>query len=78
VRTRDAYKLVYPRVLSAIQSGLDVKVEYIDYDGKLPTPEVSNEAPPDMIQTKQDMEKIQEISGEVQILSAKRDGKRIL
>ena len=74
----NAYKLVYPRVLAAIQSGLNVEVEYIDYDGKLPTPEVSNAAPPDMIQPKQVMEKLQEISGEVQILSAKLDGKRII
>ena len=74
----NAYKLVYPRVLAAIQSGLNVEVEYIDYDGKLPTPEVSNAAPPDMIQPKQVMEKLQEISGEVQILSAKLDGRRMI
>jgi hypothetical protein len=41
-------------------------------------PEVSNAAPPDMIQPKQVMEKLQEISGEVQILSAKLDGRKIL
>ena len=76
--SRDAYKLVYPRVLAAIESGLNVEVEYIDYDGKLPTPEVSNAAPPDMIQPKQVMEKLQEISGEVQILSAKLDGRRMI
>jgi len=76
--SRDAYAFVYPRVVAAIESGLNVEVEYIDYDGKLPTPEVSNAAPPDMIQPKQVMEKLQEISGEVQILSAKLDGKRII
>jgi hypothetical protein len=76
--SRDAYVFVYPRVVAAIESGLNVEVEYIDYDGKLPTPEVSNAAPPDMIQPKQVMEKLQEISGEVQILSAKLDGKRII
>ena len=76
--SRDAYVFVYPRVVAAIESGLNVEVEYIDYDGKLPTPEISNAAPPDMIQPKQVMEKLQEISGEVQILSAKLDGKRII
>ena len=73
----DAYKLVYPRVLAAIQSGLNVEVEYIDYDGKLPL-EVSNASPPDMIQPKQVMEKLQEISGEVQVLSAKLDDRRMI
>ena len=76
--SRDAYTFVYPRVVAAIESGLNVEVEYIDYDGKLPTPEVSNAAPPDMIQPKQVMEKLQEISGEVQILSAKLDGRRMI
>jgi hypothetical protein len=73
----NAYKFVYPRVASAIEAGLNVEVEYIDYDGKIPA-KVSNAAPPDMIQPKQVMEKLQEISGEVQILSAKLDGKRII
>ena len=73
----NAYKFVYPRVASAIEAGLNVEVEYIDYDGKMPA-KVSNAAPPDMIQPKQVMEKLQEISGEVQILSAKLDGKRII
>jgi hypothetical protein len=73
----NAYKFVYPRVASAIEAGLNVEVEYIDYDGKLPL-EASNAAPPDMIQPKDVMEKLQEISGEVQVLSAKLDGKNIL
>jgi hypothetical protein len=73
--SRDAYKLVYPRVLAAIESGLDVEVEYIDYDGDVK--EISNKSTDDVILTSTVMEKLQEISGEVQILSAKLDGRRI-
>ena len=73
----DAYKFVYPRVASAIEAGLNVKVEYIDYDGKLPLI-ASNDSPPDLINPKTVMEKLQEISGEVQILSAKLNDKRII
>jgi len=72
-----AYKLVYPRVLAAIQSGLNVEVKYIDYDGKLPL-EASNASPPDLISSKDVMEKLQEISGEVQLLSAKLDSRKIV
>jgi hypothetical protein len=71
--SRDAYKLVYPRVLSAIESGLDVEVEYIDYDGD--TKEVSNKSTDDVILTSTVMEKLQEISGEIQIMSAKMSNK---
>lgn len=74
--SRDAYKLVYPRVLAAIESGLDVKVEYIDFDGDVK--DISNKATDDVILTSTVMEKLQEISGEVQILSAKLDKKRML
>jgi len=74
--SRDAYKLVYPRVLAAIESGLDVKVEYIDYDGDVK--EISNKSTDDVILTSTVMEKLQEISGEVQILSAKLDGRRMI
>ena len=64
----DAYKFVYPRVAAAIESGQDVEVTYIDYDGDVTnTPENTSDV----------MEKLQEISGEVQILSAKLDKKRI-
>jgi len=73
--SRDAYKLVYPRVLAAIESGLDVEVEYIDYDGDVK--DISNKSTDDVILTSTVMEKLQEISGEVQILSAKLDGRRI-
>lgn len=73
----DAYKLVYPRVLAAIQSGLNVEVEYIDYDGKLPLI-ASNDSPPDLINSKTVMEKLQEISGEVQILSARINDKWVI
>ena len=68
--SRDAYAFVYPRVAAAIESGLRVSVEYIDYDGDIP--ELTQEVPKDNI-----MDKLKEISGEVQILSAKLDGKRI-
>ena len=74
--SRDAYKLVYPRVLAAIESGLDVEVEYIDFDGDVK--EISNKSTDDVILTSTVMEKLQEISGEVQILSAKLDKKRML
>jgi hypothetical protein len=74
--SRDAYKLVYPRVLAAIESGLDVEVEYIDFDGDVK--EISNKATDDVILTSTVMEKLQEISGEVQVLSAKLDKKRML
>ena len=73
--SRDAYKLVYPRVLAAIESGLNVEVEYIDYDGDVK--DISNKSTDDVILTSTVMEKLQEISGEVQILSAKLDGRRI-
>jgi len=74
--SRDAYKLVYPRVLAAIESGLDVEVEYINYDGDVK--EISNKSTDDVILTSTVMEKLQEISGEVQILSAKLDGRRMI
>lgn len=72
----DAYKFVYPRVAAAIEAGLDVKVEYIDYDGNIK--ETSNKSTDDVILTSTVMEKLQEINGEVKILSAKLDGKRII
>ena len=66
----DAYKFVYPRVAAAIESGIRVSVEYIDYDGEIQ--ELAKETPKEDI-----MDKLKEISGEVQILSAKLDGRRI-
>jgi len=71
----DAYKFVYPRVVSAIEAGIDVEVEYIDFDGNVK--EISNKATDDVILTGSVMNKLSEISGEIQILSAKLDGKRI-
>jgi hypothetical protein len=71
----DAYKFVYPRVQSAIEAGLDVEVTYIDYDGDVQ--ELSNKSTDDVILTSTVMEKLQEISGEVQVLSAKLDGRKI-
>ena len=72
--SRDAYKLVYPRVAEAIVSGQDVEVTYIDYDGDI---ELSNKAAPNMIQPQGIMDKLQEISGELQVVSAKLDGRKI-
>jgi hypothetical protein len=72
--SRDAYKLVYPRVSEAILSGQDVEVTYIDYDGDI---QLSNKTSPDMIQPDSIMDKLQEISGELQVVSAKLDGRKI-
>ncbi len=44
-----------------------------DLDGK----ELSNAASPDFIKPDSVYEKLQEISGEIQVLSAKIDGKKI-
>jgi len=74
--SRDAYKFVYPRVVAAIQSGIRVNVEYIDYDGDVK--ELSNKATDDVILTSTVMDKLKEISGEVQMLSAKIDGRKII
>ena len=71
----DAYKFVYPRVAAAIEAGLDVEVEYIDFDGELK--EISNKATDDVILTSTVMDKLQEISGEIQVMSAKLDGRKI-
>jgi len=71
----DAYKFVYPRVQSAIEAGLDVEVTYIDYDGDVQ--ELSNKSTDDVILTSTVMEKLQEISGEIQVVSAKLDGRKI-
>jgi len=72
--SRDAYKLVYPRVSEAILSGQDVEVTYIDYDGDI---QLSNKTSPDMIQPDSIMDKLQEISGELHVVSAKLDGRKI-
>ena len=71
----DAYKFVYPRVLAAIESGLDVEVTYIDYDGDVK--EISNKATDDVILTSTVIDKLSEISGEIQVMSAKLDGRKI-
>jgi hypothetical protein len=74
--SRDAYKFVYPRVVAAIESGIRVNVEYIDYDGDVQ--ELSNKTTDDVILTSTVMDKLKEISGEVQMLSAKIDGRKIV
>jgi hypothetical protein len=72
----DAYKFVYPRVAAAIEADLDVEVTYIDYDGN--TKEISNKSTDDVILASTVMEKLQEISGEMQVLSAKLDKRKML
>ena len=71
----DAYKFVYPRVAAAIEAGLDVEVTYIDYDGDVK--EISNKATDDVILTSTVIDKLSEISGEIQVISAKLDGRKI-
>jgi len=71
----DAYKFVYSRVAAAIEAELDVEVEYIDFDGDVK--EISNKSSDDVILTSTVMDKLQEISGEIQVMSAKLDGRKI-
>jgi len=71
----DAYKFVYPRVAAAIDAGLDVEVTYIDYDGDVK--EISNKSTDNVILTSTVMDKLSEISGEIQVMSAKLDGRKI-
>jgi len=71
----DAYKFVYSRVAAAIEAGLDVEVEYIDFDGDVK--EISNKSSDDVILTSTVMDKLQEISGEIQVMSAKLNGRKI-
>jgi len=71
----DAYKFVYSRVAAAIEAGLDVEVKYIDFDGDVK--EISNKSSDDVILTSTVMDKLQEISGEIQVMSAKLDGRKI-
>ena len=70
-----AYKKMYSKVANQLLQGKKVTIEYskIDLDGK----ELSNTASPDLIKPDSVYEKLQEISGELQVLSAKIDGKRI-
>ena len=65
----DAYKFVYPRVAAAIEAGISVEVEYIDYDGDIQ--EIVDESSNNV------MDKLSEISGEIQVLSAKLDDRKI-
>ena len=61
-----AYKKVYPYVAAAIENE-DTYVTYIDYDGYINTSDTTD------IQSNDIMEKLQEISGELQILINKED-----
>ena len=72
----NAYKRMYAKVANQLLQGKKVTIEYskIDLDGK----ELSNSASPDLIKPDSVYEKLQEISGEIQVLSAKLDGKDIV
>ena len=61
-----AYKKVYPYVAAAIENE-DTYVTYIDYDGDINRSDTTD------IQSNDIMEKLQEISGELQILINKED-----
>ena len=67
----NAYKIVYPYVAAAIQQS-DVWVTYIDYDGTI------NSNDTDSVQSNDILEKLEEISGEIQVVGAKLDKKVIL
>ena len=71
----DAYKFVYPRVAAAIKAGADVEVTYIDYDGDVK--KISNKSTDDVILAGSVLDKLSEISGEIQVMSAKLDGRKI-
>ena len=66
----NAYKKVYPYVSAAIQQG-NVYVTYIDHDGDVNSSDIND------VNTNDITEKLEEISGEIQILSAKMDGRKI-
>ena len=66
----NAYKKVYPYVSAAIQQG-DVYVTYIDYDGNVNTNDNKD------VNSNDILEKLSEISGEIKILNAKLDGRKI-
>ena len=72
----NAYKRMYSKVANQLLQGKEVTIEYskIDLGGK----ELSNAASPDFIKPDSVYEKLQEISGEIQVLSAKLDGKDIV
>ena len=71
----DAYKFVYPRVSAAIKAGADVEVTYVDYDGDVK--KISNKSTDDVILAGSVLDKLSEISGEIQVMSAKLDGRKI-
>jgi|TARA_R100001463_G_scaffold49132_1_gene98731 hypothetical protein len=61
-----AYKKVYPYVAAAIENE-DTYVTYIDYDGDVQSDDI------DTVQSNDIMEKLEEISGELQVLINKED-----
>ena len=64
----NAYKKVYPYVAASIQQG-DVYVTYIDHDGTVNSNDIETVNSNDT----EIMEKLQEISGEIQVLTSKVD-----
>ena len=67
----NAYKEVYPYVAAAIEQS-DVYVTYLDYDGTINSNDNSN------VNSNDILEKLEEISGEIQVVGAKLDRKVIL
>ena len=72
-----AYKKMYDKVAAVLLQGKSVSIEITTID-KLLNKELSNTASPDLIKPDSVYEKLQEISGEIQVLSAKLDGKDIV
>ena len=66
----NAYKDVYPYVAAAISQG-DVWVTYTDYDGTVNTNDNNT------VNSNDILEKLSEISGEIQVINAKLNGKGI-
>ncbi len=70
-----AYKKLYPKIAKELLIGEKVTIEYSRIN--LSNKELSNASPPDYMNPNDVKEKLEEISGEIQILNAKLDGKRI-
>jgi len=70
-----AYKKLYPKIAKELLIGEKVTIEYSRIN--LSNKELSNVSPPDYMNPNDVKEKLEEISGEIQILNAKLDGKRI-
>ena len=72
----DAYKKFYPKVRDALLAGEKVTIQYTTIKDLLEK-KASNASTDDVILTKTVMEKLEEISGEVQIITAKLNKRTI-